>query len=860
MAIQNNTPFVRHVGGTEGTTGWSRTDVLNAIEQVLADAGIHGSSPRKGGVAVNCLAPGSTQPFNGSGWNSSYWNDCGGPGIRTNMPALSYRNIRVTSNGNSNYILTPIWHPHIIYTNGEIYMDKFGGGNPDFATNTSNNIPLENISGLHRDGYQTGDSFILRNASGDPANIPPELTVGNTYYMIVPATYNDIANGTYPDTFKIAETLADANNGVAMTFANQWSGTTMTADQDPNLWSIEFEFPAITKLTVRQDDYITFHLTGLTGHPTTIVDTDDTALTFPGGTYDDSRELLMTTNTVLKNFQIVGYKSAITGLGLETGRIVWHTRGWAQGDYVLQCKNHSAMQNVIEVLPSVATYENGYNQPYWDYTVPASGSRQQCTFRVFRETMEVNPSSDRGKVKSVRIQTPDSTGWTTNEVFTIPGDQIGGVSPENDIVFGVNSHTAQQIADINAVPSIQVMDVGSGSTNFWAKYVQNNTAFIEIDNDVNKTYGKTFYGIRLKSDNNYQLQLGAGVKWNYLNWNPTSSSAGSEGCWGGVDGFDVVDNTWNFNWDESWYAVYDYGVGSNANTYPMKVQVWKANTNDPQDPNFYILQFVQNVAGSDESQLSLYFHKGTVIGNGIWDLDHVWQGGITAFIPTTYNSFEEVIHFETHMPRNYRSIQENLGNNHCLRRCAEYGYMRDGDETYTANNSVHTYYGNNLYTDNTQNSAVIKPYFRDSAVDKDEVRDYKGDNPSVNIAYGGGITGKATGGSHDYIGSIDYYTGNKSDIASVTQMPSAANYYKPIKGLPLQSGWAPVPYYLPDDFVVIPFNVTPGATTFHTGDSIEVSASEIYKIVEVAYSVNRTTYDGISSNSCKGIAFCARTT
>ena len=102
--------------------------------------------------------------------------------------------------------------------------------------------------------------------------------------------------------------------------------------------------------------------------------------------------------------------------------------------------------------------------------------------------------------------------------------------------------------------------------------------------------------------------------------------------------------------------------------------------------------------------------------------------------------------------------------------------------------------------------------------------------------------------------------GNKNDIPSLTQMPAAANYYKPIKGLPLQNSIAPVPYYIPDDFVVIPFNVTPGATTFHPGDAIEISASEIYKIIEVSYTVNSTTYDSIASNSCKGIAFCARTT
>ena len=73
MAIQNNTPFVRHVGGTEGTTGWSRTDVLSAIEQVLADAGVHGSSERKGGVVVNCLAPGSDIAYNSGGWNDINW-------------------------------------------------------------------------------------------------------------------------------------------------------------------------------------------------------------------------------------------------------------------------------------------------------------------------------------------------------------------------------------------------------------------------------------------------------------------------------------------------------------------------------------------------------------------------------------------------------------------------------------------------------------------------------------------------------------------------------------------------------------------------------------------------------------------
>ena len=165
-----------------------------------------------------------------------------------------------------------------------------------------------------------------------------------------------------------------------------------------------------------------------------------------------------------------------------------------------------------------------------------------------------------------------------------------------------------------------------------------------------------------------------------MNWNPTTTVDTYEGGWSGDNGFDIANSGFSFSYDDGEdYAEFQYGVGTNANTYPMKVQVWKANSNDPQDPNFYILQFVQNVAGNDESQLSLYFHKGTVVGNGIWDLDYVWQGGITSFTPTTNNSYEEVIRFETHLPRNYRATYETVDisySNRALRRCAEWIFER----------------------------------------------------------------------------------------------------------------------------------------------------------------------------------------
>ena len=867
MAIQNNTPFVRHVGGTEGTTGWSRTDVLNAIEQVLADAGVHGSSTRKGGVIVNCLAPGSTDPYNYNGNSTVKWKHTGGGQVL--QPGGMYWNIRVTESA-GDYVLNPIWQPSYFYANGEIVFDRMGNDSYTFATNISNGISYDQVSGVKHIGWATGDPFVLRNPSSG-GTLPAiagggSLVAGTTYYLIVPDDYDDITQTTYVDTVKIAASLADAQAGNAISFTQNFSYTTATFDADINAYDLEFEFPAVTgKLSVRQEDYVTFHLTGLTGHPTTLVDTDDTSLTFPGGTYSDVRELKSTPTGTLSNFQSIGNRNYPTGIGSETGRIVWFTRCWTQGDYVLQCQNHTGMQATIEVKPNPETYTTAYNRPYWDYEVPASGNRDACTFRVYRRTYEEG-WQERGKILGIRVQTKDATGWSDNEVFTIPGDQIGGSTPKHDIVFGVNSSTTQQQNDQNAVPSVQVMDVGSGSTNFYARYNQVNSAIVEITNDANKTYGTTFYGIKLNPANEYQLQVGAGVGWRYMNWNPTTTTDTYEGGWSGDNGFDIANSNVSFRYDDGDnFVQFSYGVGTNANTYPMKVQVWKANANDPQDPNFYILQFVQNIAGNDESQLSLYLHKGTVIGNGIWDLDHVWQGGITSFSPTTHNSFEEVIRFKTHLPHNYRAVAETVDITYAyrsLRRCAEWGYMRDTTEESTGNHVAYTDYANNIFVNNSQQDTVV-PYFRDSAYDKSTIiKDMTGENAAVDIDYSGGSVGRATGGSYDYGSTSDlsYYAGNKADIPSVLQVSPSADYYKPIKGLPIQNKWAPIPYYLPDDYVVIPFNVTPGATTFHTGDSIEVSASEVYKIIEVKYSVNQTTYDNISSNSCKGIAFCARTT
>ena len=103
-------------------------------------------------------------------------------------------------------------------------------------------------------------------------------------------------------------------------------------------------------------------------------------------------------------------------------------------------------------------------------------------------------------------------------------------------------------------------------------------------------------------------------------------------------------------------------------------------------------------------------------------------------------------------------------------------------------------------------------------------------------------------------GSADDWVGGTMEVSS------SVNYYKPIKGLPLSINLAPIPYYLPDDFVVIPFDITPGQTDIRVGDTITVSASEVYEVVHYSYTNLMSHMITINDNRTIGVVFAARTT
>ena len=91
------------------------------------------------------------------------------------------------------------------------------------------------------------------------------------------------------------------------------------------------------------------------------------------------------------------------------------------------------------------------------------------------------------------------------------------------------------------------------------------------------------------------------------------------------------------------------------------------------------------------------------------------------------------------------------------------------------------------------------------------------------------------------IGFTDY--NNKS--------PDVLNHNAVLKGIPISSQLIPCPYYLPDDFVLIQFDHAAPGQNIQQYDTITISGSEVYSVIDGAY--NQT-------NRTRGILFCARTT
>lgn len=827
MAILKNTVLVNN-----GNTGWTTSNVLDALEEAVADLNWN-SGTQRNGVPTTAIAPGDYRPAAEAGeWNNN-WLRCGGPAVTTR--ANEIQSYAVADTGSA------------------YYFQRYYSVEPS-GVNTSANLLTINQHSL-----QLGDTVTFYAWSdatgGDPTG--GSLSNGQTLYVV---PYD--ATRIY-----LADSAQNAELEIYLSFTVQ-VGFALLDDRHTDNTNIYSDFMQGDSLFLwSSPDVLTdlgiSHGSVATSNPMFLQDT--------GGDYDADRVINFQNyeNQSQRYFPLTNNGDGGTNninVSVNGGdrttfndTFIWNTYRWDQthdnvrwygGDttywwdypnftsvsYHLVSQNDATYSVEITVLPNAQLGQSSVaTPPHWDYTVPASGTRSTLDLRFYRRY--------DGYLYGVNVLNLDATGWSDDEVFTVPGDQIGGVSPDNDVTFGVNTNETFTSAR-DGIPCLKVTSIGAG-VNAYQKSHANGTIVFRLESDANKKFGTTYYSIKINSDHELVINSGIGDVHNVLrqsatlthkdlwllsHWRDYTTSLNDTMRFPGYIGLDIpnamIRNVFN---DRSNQRL-DYATSSTPTAYPLKLVTYRAQA--PQDTDYVVFQFIQTINGNDLPYASWFFHKGTQYGNGIWDRDDCLVSSWTTIYPDT----NEAISFSTKVNQ-YTSREEANTLDQEFESVAReglYGYLRGPYD----NDNISYMVQNNMYEDNfhgyvgyyqTGHSTVI-PYFRHDDYDE---RQY-----TVNTSN----------------------SANSSDFVGKLGVGSASNFYRPLKGLPLAMGLAPQPYYMPDDFVCIMFNINPGQVIVSPGDTIEISPSEIYEVICRSYVNSTTSYDGISQNTTKGIVFAARTT
>ena len=774
--------FKSVINVNNGNTGWTRQHVLDALETAFSQLGWNGGSA-VAGSPVAFQAPGN----NSTTFPDYNWRFCGGPAVVATSSINRY--FYVTNNGTSSYNLLEQW-----------YVNNY-------------NLTSDTLT-LTQHLLQTGNPVVWNpdSLSGSYGSISP--LVNNTTYYVIKVDGN---------TIKLAATLDDATNGISINLsAVTGSWYTIPLRRAFNVLYNNYQ------IDVEMGDTLNFIVNDTTsGGQFYIIDSPSTG-------YAANRVLNA------NNYASESYKNFPTGQG--TSNVAWNVVGWPQtedenqypddisgtgltGIYSYGYGNsvNAAMRGVIRILPSVKDSNNTLYFPYWKYTIPASGSRSSLKIKVYRFPTAVYGSTYNHRVAGISIYSKGS-GWGTNETLTIPGSAIGGVDITNDILVGVNSATSAQQAAFNGVCNIITTNYGAGST-MYQKSSFGHFAVLKNVNDNTKTFGTTFYGFGLDA-NNYRMYISSGAMWSALNRQGTNYSfidGGSNyGSYGGDRGLDYQEGVNYINTSNSNFTYLDYATSSTPTSYPLSIRLYKAQS--PQDTNFAIIQFTQTINNVITTFATFSIHRGSNFGNNVWDLNHVWNGGITTYAVYGARS----LYMSYLCPGyNYSYYSSSTGSQNepteysSLSREANYGYLRNSNSF----NIPWSVYECNIDTNNGYGGSGVVTYYRNSTYDR--------------------IQSSQT--------SLNYADRNKF-------VSPSANYYKPIKGIPISNYLMPCPYYIPDDYIMLQVATSPGLTQFRTGDTITVSPSEIYEIIVASYQTSQNGLDNVNNNNSIGILLCARTT
>ena len=544
--------------------------------------------------------------------------------------------------------------------------------------------------------------------------------------------------------------------------------------------------------------------------------------------------------------------------------------GWARSDVIL------ALEEAFEIVEfhgdtktGIITFVSersggelvGNSDNYYDVEVSTtSGIGTGATFNIFRSN---------GSIDTIRVNRP-GYGYVDGEYLTFDPSLIGGAGVTG---LGITVRVAGNNSPIS---------FGS-TTTFYQKNVGVGTQYpfgvLRHEIESGKKYGTTYRGFQVWSDWGLSFAVGNGFHPHSPKYtgsgNPYSYDDGTSGFQYRFAGKQYLDTSSNgedvtataysawysINNSDGYYPEDTSGTGGSSSAFRNN-QVGSvhptgydnfarslkfATTNSPSDhdlklrvyqssidPKFAVFSFSQpTIAGSsidDNVFLTFFLHNYT---SSLWDYDYCYNPGITFIRPqacsNTNNGNRSRINFDTITHGNFMNYHSN-----------RYSFTQMVYPAYLRSAFV-GYMGANSYADGNPRSVFADQYESTMSATSNNSNDIATQTGNYHVS-------EAPGPNAIYARTS---TNAKAIYPTTTSeiSPTELDYNAVVKGIPVCSKMIPCPYYLPDDFVLIDFKYAASETNFTQGDTITISNSEVYEIIQASYNQYTET---------SGIAFCAR--
>ena len=345
--------------------------------------------------------------------------------------------------------------------------------------------------------------------------------------------------------------------------------------------------------------------------------------------------------------------------------------------------------------------------------------------------------------------------------------------------------------------------------------------------DQGKVFGTTYRGFKISDD--YRMGVSVGPSFGPNEDDQTTNYGMYGESFRGAYGLDVEDtygdrlDTEASNWSQVRSGQnFRYASSSSPKSHSCHLNVYRSSI----DTNFAVFSWQQpSIDGTltDSTFSTFIIHN---FNHSLYDYDECFSAGMTFITPgqtqDSSNASSVCMSFTTMLCGN----RHTSGYHNATRTC-ESGWAQ-------------------IYSTSKYGAPAVTTTYTPTSGENIDSAQWSSSFYTTGASYNDTRIFTRTGSIKDYgrtesvSSSPNYYRGNNNPITERKNV---------IKGIPINAGMVPCPYYIPDDFCLIDLKLDQSEQNIRQGDTITVSGSEVYKVITGAYNKNQET---------NGIFFCAR--